>query len=163
MSYTIKVGNAEVVANKEDFPELRADWYVKEITLPEAPSLPNDEYTGQTNVRSPSYSGWSDFCEAVGLYDLFYDRDEGFFANHPGCFGITQEAADLVTEALERYKATVTRNAARQNREPLPPGFDPDDHDGAPLYDPQYARLIWLEFWMQWAMKNCETPAIANS
>ena len=25
------------------------------------------------------------------------------------------------------------------------------------------ARLIWLEFWMRWALKNCETPAIENS
>lgn len=29
-------------------------------------------------------------------------------------------------------------------------------------YDPYLARLIWLEWWMTWALDNCETPAIEN-
>ena len=24
------------------------------------------------------------------------------------------------------------------------------------------ARLIWLDWWVQWALKNCERPAIYN-
>lgn len=29
-------------------------------------------------------------------------------------------------------------------------------------FDPVLARLIWLEWWMAWALANCKTPAIHN-
>jgi hypothetical protein len=28
--------------------------------------------------------------------------------------------------------------------------------------DPILARLIWLDYWMSWALENCEHPAIYN-
>jgi hypothetical protein len=172
MGYTIKIGNAKPVFSKEDFPYLSANWEVEDIELPEAPAFPND-INNHKNERWPSYTVWDNFCKEVGLYKLFYGkyrRDEygneveydGLFtkSSHPGCIGITKEDADFVTEALNKYKENAT----------LPPGFEGDEHwhdcDKAgckPNYDYQLARLIWLEWWMQWAVKNCETPAIENS
>jgi len=154
MGYDIRIGNAVPVHHKDDFPRLSARWEVEGATSAGAPVFEGDEMTGNSNMRSPSYSAWSEFCEQTGLYPLFYDEDEGLLAQHPGCVGITQNDADAVTQALVHYRSTVT----------LPPGFEKDwDHEGPPNFDYHYARLIWLEYWMQWAVKNCETPAIQNT
>ena len=154
MGLNLKIGNAYVEANKDAFPELRANWYVREVSLPDAPTFPHDELTGNTNCRYPTYSAWREFCMKVGLTDLFYDKHEGLMRSHPGCQGITQRDADEVTEALAAYRATHDKE----------PGFyGDDDNSDDDEWDPQLARLIWLEFWMQWAVKNCETPAFYNS
>lgn len=154
MGYTFTVGNAVPTSSKEDFPDLVASWEVDDVQLPGAPVFPGDDMTGNSNSRSPSYSVWPDFCRAVGLHEFFYDSMGHLRAGHPGCVGITQEDADLVSRALESYRAASN----------LPPGFETDwDYDGPPNYDYHLARLIWLEWWMQWAVKNCETPAIQNT
>lgn len=154
MGYDIKVGNAVPHHDKDDFPTLSARWVVEHQTLDEAPSFEGDEMTGKSNLRSPSYSTWHDFCKDTGLYDMFFEDYDGFFANHPGCKGITQHDADEVTAALVRYRAKAK----------LPPGFEKEwGYDGPPHFDYNLARLIWLEFWMQWAVKNCESPAIQNT
>jgi len=67
--------------------------------------------------------------------------------------GITKDFADELMLALEMYKAKAT----------LPPGFEAEwDYDGPPNYDYSLARLIWLQWWVNWAITNCETPAISN-
>lgn len=153
MGYNFTVGNAVPEHSKEYFPELSARWHVEGAELPDAPHLPND-VAGHTNCRSPSYSVWADFCRSTGLYGLFYDEQGHLHAGHPGCIGITQEDADVVTAALSRYRAKST----------LLPGFEEGwDYEGPANYDYHLARLMWLEWWMQWAVKNCETPAIENS
>lgn len=154
MGYTFVVGNAKPTHDKDDFPYLRARWEVDIKTLKSAPTFVNDEMTGNSNSRSPSYTVWAEFARATGLYEFFFDDRGHLHAGHPGCVGITQEDADLVTAALNRYKSKAVH----------PPGFSdwygktPDDKP----VDAHLARLIWLEFWMQWAVKNCKTPAIQN-
>jgi hypothetical protein len=61
MGYSITIGNAKPEFNKDD-GELWARWTVDGLTLPDAPTFPHDEVTGNSNGRSPSYSGWADFC-----------------------------------------------------------------------------------------------------
>lgn len=154
MGYDIKVGNAVPEHHKDDFPTLNARWVVEYETLEDAPVFKGDDATGNGNLRSPSYSVWREFCTATGLFDLFYEEYYGLLAEHPGCRGITQQDADQVTAALTRYKAKAT----------LPPGFEDDsDYQGPPNFDYDLVRLMWLEFWMQWAVKNCETPAVQNT
>jgi hypothetical protein len=34
---------------------------------------------------------------------------------------------------------------------------------GTDLYDADLARLIWLEYWIDWAIHRCETPAIEKN
>lgn len=154
MGYTFKVGNAVPEHHKDDFPYLSATWEVENATLDEAPSFVGDAMTGKSNMRSPSYGVWAEFCRDTGLYEFFYDESGNLHAGHPGCVGITQEDADLVTAVLNRYRAKAT----------LPPGFEADDrYSGPARYDYNLARLMWLEFWMQWAVRNCETPAIQNT
>lgn len=82
------------------------------------------------------------------MSDLFFDKHKGLFRTHSGCFMITQEHYQTVANALEEYQKHAKR----------PPGYDDFGN-----YDYDKARLIWLEYWMKWALKNCETPAIYNS
>ncbi len=164
MGYTIKIGNAVISGTKENFPELYASWNVQDVMLSEAPNFPND-VNNNRNERWPSYSVWDDFCKKTGLYKFFYgkykrvgDKEiefDGIFteSGHPGCIGITNEHLEIVSDALLRYRKTSS----------LLPGFETHEYNGEANYDYHLARLIWLEWWMRWSIKNCETPAIENS
>jgi hypothetical protein len=162
MGYNIYIGDAKPEFSKDD-GELWARWTVNGMALPDAPTFPNDEVTGNGNCRSPSYVGWSEFCEAVGLHDLFLEKWEGLMGEHPGCKMLHKEHLLQVQAALEKWKRTATKDPGFSGW----PKHNPDTNqwetpdDGK--YDHNLARLIWLEFWMRWALENCETPAIANS
>lgn len=161
MGYTFKIGNAVPKFSKDD-GYLDARWEVEPATSEEAPTFPHDEMTGNGNDRSPSYSGWADFCRDTGIYDVFYDEHGHLLAGHPGCVMLQQSDLQRVREAREKWQKMAT----------LPPGFEgfPEfDKEtqkwGSPdegKYDGYLARLIWLEWWMAWALKNCETPAVEN-
>ena len=154
MGYKFTIGNATPKFDKSDFPYLGAGWSVAGATHPDAPTFPGDEMTGNGNARSPSYSVWSDFCKDVGIYEVFYYQSGHLIAGHPGCAGITPEMVDVVAGALK----------GRMAKASLPPGFESEwGYDGPPNYDYNLARLIWLEWWMRWAIANCETPAIENT
>lgn len=163
MGYNLTIGNA-VPEFSKDYGELSARWVVPFVKLPDAPTFPNDDLTVNSNGRSPSYIGWSDFCDEVGLKRLFYDESDGLLRPHPGCKLLTVAHHTEVLAALQR----------RQTISARPPGFPgestynketqtwepPPDAD---KYDPQLARLLWLEWWMRWALANCETPAFENT
>ena len=152
MGYSIKIGNAVPEFGK-DYDELWARWKVTGASDTNAPTFINDEMTGSTSQRSPSYSGWADFCRTVGLHDLFFEKYGGLMSQHPGCKILKQEHLDIVQTALIKYQASTDKK----------PGFidwgEPDTGE----YDPHLARIMWLEWWMRWALANCETPAIENS
>jgi hypothetical protein len=145
MGYSIKIGNAVLFFSK-DYGDLYACWKVESATSDEAPTFICDQMTGNSNSRHPSYSGWGDFCRETGLDNLFYKEWKGLLYKHPGCVMITEDHYAEVHSALENYQKIATE----------PPGF-------GDTYDPQLARLMWLDFWMRWALDNCETPAIHNS
>jgi len=151
MGYNLYIGNAEPSFSKAD-DVLDARWRVAAVKVPEAPNFPND-CAEHANFRYPSYSVWAEFCRTVGIYDLFYDKWEGLLCRHPGCMLLKPEHHIKIKAALDAYKLKTT----------LPPGFDECDSTGEASYDPILARLIWLEFWVRWALENCETPAIENS
>lgn len=151
MGYTFTIGNAVPRHSTEDFPYLSASWNVEAIEHPDAPNLPND-FSGKRNERSPGYSIWANFLKEVGLYDLLMN-ERGFpVGGHPGCWGLTREMADQISAARKRFEEKAV----------LPPGFETFDHTGPANYDFTLARLIWLDWWVRWAVENCETPAIAN-
>lgn len=154
MGYTFTVGNAIPKCHKDDFPYLAAGWEVEGARNDDAPVFPGDEMTGNSNSRSPSYTVWSDFARATGLYQFFYDERGHLHAGHPGCRGLTPEDAGIVSAALAKYQAQAT----------LPPGFESDWlYKGPANFDYHLARLIWLDWWVRWAVANCETPAIENT
>lgn len=152
MGYTLVIGNAEPQFDSQSFPELYARWKCVMTSHPDAPMFPGDEMTGRGNTRSPSYTVWADFARATGIYDLLFD-DGTLRGGHPGCYGLTREDSERITAALGEYQAKAT----------LPPGFEGWRYDGPPRYDYHLARLIWLDWWVRWAVENCETPAISNT
>lgn len=160
MGYTLTIGNAKPFHSKDD-GELYACWDVEGMTHADAPTFANDEMTGNSNSRSPSYTAWKDFAVATGLDDLFFEKWEGLLRSHPGCVMLTQAHAKAITEALARY----TRSK--------PAGFDgfPKFNEAtkelvtpdAGKYDAHLARLLWLQWWVTYAVEHCETPALRNT
>jgi hypothetical protein len=145
MSYDIYIGNAEVEELEED--DVSYQIRVNRITLPDAPTFPGDEMTGNGNSRHPGYSQWSEFCRKSGLYNLFFDKEDGLMQSHPGNTALNESHSKVIEQALADWK---------EDHPNATPGFDND------LHDPILARLIWLDFWVKWALKNCEHPAIWN-
>jgi hypothetical protein len=163
MGYNLTIGEA-VIECSDDWIRIGAD----HITHPDAPD--HCPYTGKGNSRSPSYGAWHDFCKEAGIYQLFYgsgwDRDqrryipaEDFYRetiwldDHPGCAVIVPADLGYIRSAR------IQRESANGGRSP---GFWTEDgaDNGT---DPVLARLLWLEFWVEWALNNCKNPIIANT
>lgn len=155
MSYNIKIGNAKPYFEKDE-DELYATWEVEDQSLENAPNFPNDP-TGTSNERSPAYSVWRDFADWCGLYDLLLGMD-GLMYNHPGCKPLKKEHYEQIKAVLEKKKGIVVGEPGFQKLAEEEGSMDEYGIDQSHL-----ARLIWLEFWVNWALENCETPAIWNN
>jgi hypothetical protein len=171
MGYTITIGNAvpRVPTNLDE--DIEPDWTVEGATHPEAPSFPGDGMTGKGSDRSPSYGGWAEFLDAAGLRDLFFGargdggnwtRDVSLMRKHPGV------ALLRPSDLLEIRHARIQWEAKPWPAEERIAGWDPDlkwsdTREPDPKYDGVLARLIWLEWWVEWALANCKLPAVGNT
>ena len=155
MGYTIKIGNAIPKFSKEH-GELYAAWEVELVNKKDAPAF--GELNDFENQRWPSYTTWADSMRVLGLHSMFLSSNEGLMRSHPGCEIITDEHVAKVKDAIANRRAT---NGGK------PPGFWGYDTKSHTEFDngndPHLARGIWLEYWMTWAVENCETPSIENS
>ena len=159
MSYSIYIGNATMRDETED-GEYRAGYYVPEVLRADAPAFPFDEMSRNLNGRHPGYTQWDRFARRAGLLSLFFDAVSGLMREHPGCFELTPLHLEQVRSARMDW----------QLRHPdTEPGFDWSGYlrreiqdDGIRGRDGMLARLLWLEWWIEWALTNCERPAIAN-
>jgi len=152
MGYTLTIGEAAL-----DFvPEYA---YVTIKAEPASDDVAPDHCprARQTNSRSPSYAGWENFCTIAGpeVYELFFGggdtaednpRDAPLLASHPGYAVLTRYDLKVFREARIRRENT---NGGRK------PGFDWG-------LDDTLARLLWLEFWTEWALENCKVPILEN-
>jgi hypothetical protein len=118
MGYTIKIGEAVLDAYK---PDLYCRVWVRGEAHDAAPTFPNDEMTGNGNSRSPSYTGWSEFCREAGLYGMFFGmdgrrnpymqgdpnchRETPIMSNHPGFEMIGEEDVAAIKAALDAHIA----------------------------------------------------------
>lgn len=144
MGYTITIGE-RVLREYDEYDECA--YGVDDLKLSEAPAFPGDPEQ-HANNRSTSYSAWDDFCQKVRLWDLFYGEPRtGLFRNHPGVARITPDVNAAIQAALVSYRAKAAR----------PPGW----HDDGSL-DYDLARIEWLAWWCDWAVKNCKRPIIEN-
>ena len=172
MGYTLTIGNAvfetwsdDKVSNLFVNAELKA--------LDSAPTFPNDEMTGNGNQRSPSYTGWANFCREAKIYDLFFGnskngryyetdidgmhRESPLICDHPGFEAINKHDVAYVKSALDRY------GTCHPDTSPGFDNWDPKEASCATLQDSTMARLMWLHFWMDWAVENCDRPIIKNT
>ena len=162
MGYNLEIGNAKPFHSKEH-DELCAGWEIEIVENDDAPVAIND-INEKKNIRWPSYTAWNEFSRACGLHDLFFNKPNGLFHQHPGCVLLKQHHHTKILSALQKWRLTSTQ----------PAGFNDDDifdHEtkkwipppNAIQYDYTLARLHWLEYWVKWALENCETPAFSNS
>jgi len=149
MGIDVLIGELVSVENK---------YYVLNTTHIKAPNFPNDS-SKNTNWRNMTYEKWLKFAFLTDIEDIFFDDVLGFFNmeekenNGHNCRIITRKHYDVVLNALIEY----TKKAI------LPAGFEQPGHRGPPTCDAIYARLIWLEWWMHWALNNCKQPALERS
>lgn len=164
MGYDIVIGEAKIRTpdfDEKHDPAPSLSMWAEEVNVPDAPTFPGDKMTGDSNYRAPSYIAWSDFAKAVGLNAFFFNKERGLMRSHPGEVSFTKEHHKVVAEALSTYRAS------RPNVEPgwcecpkcswMKDSKEPHvDRDG------NLARLIWLEWWMRWALEKCKIPAFCN-
>lgn len=138
MGYNLIIGNviAGALTCEDGQYAVRLD--VEHIETDAAPS--DGTPTDGTNERWPSYSAWADFCKAVGLYEVFFCKENGLLREHPGVFKLEQTHLLEVRAAGER----LSKRSAQDN----------ELHRG---------RLAWLEFWIDHALQNCPSPGIKNT
>lgn len=163
MSYTIRIGEACVVDLEDDDESSGSLWVeVGEVKHPEAPTFPGDEMTGNSNDRSPSYLGWSQFLEKCGLHYMFFNKADGLMQDHPGCVSLKQRHLDQVREAkvewVRKHPGTIPGWCVCVECRP----FEKRAPAHNPNLDHVLARLQWMEYWMAWALKNCAKPALYN-
>jgi hypothetical protein len=172
MGYNISIGQAEI---EYDQDLLYMTIGVENATHVDAPD--HDPFTGNGNSRSPSYTTWSDFCKDAGITELFYGqgwsredrwyrpcsddfhRETPILRDHPGAQPINEHDVEYVQRKLADYKEL--------HPDAIPGFWDYGKETDWKVVDngtdPVLARFIWLEFWMDWAVKNCKQPVIANT
>lgn len=159
--YTFIIGNAVLESHKEN-GDLITKWVVKSEKNDNAPSFPNDEITGKSNTRSPNYLTWFNFCKETGISNIFYDKSNFFRWKPFECIKLKYSTLKQIQKARKSWQKTSSK----------PPGFedcpkynkltDSWEKVDEGKYDACLARLLWLEWWMDWALVNCENPAIYN-
>lgn len=157
MGYDIYIGNGEMsqVEGKSPYSRIvkgETIYYkpfVKRIERPDAPFFPGDEMTGKSNARYPSYRAWDDFCKAIGLYGLFFDKPDGLMLDQPYYSTLSKFHSLQISAAVCNWKIEYPNSIARFG-------------DEYPAEDAILARLLWLDWWVSWALQNCETPGIYN-
>jgi hypothetical protein len=170
MGYNIIIGNACLQYHKGD-EYIRID--VTPATHPDAPT--HCPFTKNSNSRSSSYTAWSKFCDDAGITELFYGqgwnrdirrymdctedfhRETPLLAEHPGAFALLPGDLEYIAAARAKRERS---NGGK------PAGFWDMDKEWNEIdngEDPTLARLLWLEFWIGWALDNCEMPTISNT
>lgn len=176
MSYSITIGEAFLLPPDEseaaEWPHISVG--ARGATHPDAPTFPGDDMTGNSSSRHPSYTAWAEFCREVGLYRMFYGveahetrnrgRNSGLMSAHPGAALLTRAHHAEIVAALDRY---------RTEHPDARPGWAECVEDGHWLNGPwkpetdgldgNLARLVWLEWWVRWALDNCRVPTLRNT
>lgn len=168
MGYSLIIGEAMFDGDKTD---LYMHVWAEVTQHKDFPRFENDATDG--NWRDPGYSVWSEFCRDVGLFSMFYGlngrrnpymegdpachREIPILADHPGYAVIGPEDVSAIRVALDKH---VEKHGI------LKPGFRPWNETKSPPNAEacaNRARLLWLYYWCDWAVTNCEWPVIANT
>lgn len=149
MGIDFRIGNAYATF-EADYHNYVASVYVREAYHPNAPCFPNDNPdTRFGNCGNMSYGGWNEFCNEAGFSPEFLKRLTG---SHPDCGVVNYEMTAYVAMCRYRRQLTVGRPAGYVGSDACDPG----------KYDWVLARLIWMEGWFNWALRNCENPGFYN-
>lgn len=170
MGYTLRIGELKVsYENDEDEP--RIDLKAMPARHDDAPAF--GEPTDYENQRWPSYTAWAEFARDFGLYELFFGqsvgsrdivRDDALLRQHPGCVPLTERHRREINAALEAWKRRYPDATPTFGRPP-PEGAHPlmwEDPDN-PEENGKMTRIVWLAYWVNWALDNCTRPVFENT
>lgn len=160
MGYEFSIGEATLQVVDVDEGRFEVGVYVPRVELASAPSFPGDALSGQSNQRSPSYTVWSAFCREEGLYQLFYNDRGNLHGGHPGAVLLTDEWRAQIRAALERHVRLGEPGWCECAR--CDPFSKPLEFHQHTVRDGNLARLLWLQWWVDWALKTCQHPTIHN-
>ena len=163
MGYDIYIGNTTMEEVEQEDDEMITTPYfrcikgntiyyrpvVRELSVADAPSFVGDEYTGKGNSRRPGYSSWHNFCEATGLLDLFFHKKTGLMREHPGHASLSSEHLQQIQQAHDAFVRKY-------------PHAHPSYREDDPVENYHLIRLLWLEWWIRYAIEQCEHAAIYN-
>ena len=152
MGIWIEIGNAELEYNQADSHVAVA---VNNVTCDDAP-----DFTDKSNVFEMSYASFDNFVKKAGIHSYMTGRldtdnsfdesgrgDFGIVENHPGEVTIAQRDVDFWHRKVKAYRDMNPNLKAEYYK----------SWESAVL-----AHMMWFEFWVQWAVENCERPAIVN-
>ncbi len=150
MTLNIHIGNLDIEPLDEgdalhlDSTPVR--FIVLEISLPKSETLHTP--LGPSNHADFGYSRWREFCERVGIKEVFYDEEGSLHGNLPGALWLTPLVAETISGALEvlcgKYPDYKLMDVVTEGS----------------VLDENFHLLHWLDFWVTWSLKNCERPAI---
>lgn len=153
MGYSIIIG--EMPSKEMDEPPI--------VKMSGAPAF--GELTDCTNQRFPSYITWENFTRVAGLYNLFYDKRSGLMRKHPGIEHLTRKHKTIIDRAIRAYesKHDVGPSSGKKfsyktivDMHFYPSRLNQKDDDW------NYNRLVWLKFWVDWALRYCKKPVLFN-
>jgi hypothetical protein len=96
------------------------------------------EPTDYSNQRWPSYLDWENFTKEISLHDMFFNKKTGLMRKHPGMERLTKKHKQMVDKAMYEYEKKGEK-------------------------DFNYNRLVWLKYWVDWALKFCHSPVFYNA
>lgn len=139
MGYHLEIGDLEVhYCNNIKKPrvELHAEKVEIDLSLLDETLEPYRLERSVGNYCFAPYAQWHGFCDHVGLSGLFFDkeREDNLLVEHSGCVPLTEKHRSEINEAFEK------RNK------------------GHPII-----HLVWLHYWVNWALDNCKQPVFVNS
>lgn len=160
MGYSFTIGDLKKVVEKyeeDGVIEEYENWSAETIELENAPAF--GEPTDRTNERWPSYSAWSEFAEFTNIYDLIYSDTGHLIGSHPGYLELTDDFQKNLKKRKKEFEEKYPKvEATYGNKTSI---FEADPNNPPENYF--YCRLVWLDFWVDYALENCETPAIVNT
>lgn len=147
MAYDIGIGEPRIFADEK----IRSVFvHIEKIDVAEAPvwesevTDPWPELIGKGNHTYPSVESFELFCSVTGLHQLFFNT----LICSPGETSLIKAEDLIVIRAAKTRWVNAHPNSVagwRKNEDDI------------------LANLIWYEFWFNWALANCEKPAIQFS
>jgi len=169
MGWNIGIGEAVIVYEISDRGEETCCIIVEGVEHIDAPEFFISDISGKGNFRYPSYDVFHNWAYECGLGDLFFHKYYGlqhgsidahpitefhlriirhakriWEMKHPGC----QDRIPYLTVQPKEYEELYRGNKWKEMEEINN------------RYDWVYARIIWFEFWFDYAIKNCKQPII---
>ncbi len=150
--------------------EEKQSWDVQRTSSPDAPMFPNDSILEpKSNWRYVNYIVWVAMAEECGITAWLINNETGIIRDNESDVvkPLTENDYRIVNEAY------LLRSAFAEGR----PGWNMDDDElkieskelgtlpriAATPYDQYLARLMWLRFWLRWALDNCSEPSVVVS